>query len=88
MSKIKVNTGSMIAITVSGIPCYANVTHCDIQRPYGGSAQNCESDVDYYGYAEVEFDIYDRKGYPAKWLEKKLTEAEKDSIIDTIIEQH
>jgi len=27
---------------------------------------------DYPGYSEFEFELYDRKGYRAKWLERKI----------------
>jgi hypothetical protein len=37
-----------------------------------GSAHTCPSSDDYYGYTEIEFELYDRKGYHAKWLEAKL----------------
>jgi hypothetical protein len=30
--------------------------------------------MDYYGYEEMEWEVLDRKGYSAKWLEKKLTD--------------
>ena len=39
-----------------------------------------DSDWDYYGYTEVEMDLLDRKGYPAAWLEKKLTDSDREEL--------
>jgi hypothetical protein len=76
-----------IETRVAGIPCLARVIHCDIQAPWRGSAHSCESDMDFYGYAECEFEILDRKGRPAPWLERKLTDKDTQRIIDQIIQE-
>ncbi len=73
----------MIAATISGIPCLVNVTSSFVQKPMGPRA---DSDYDCYGYSEVEFDVYDRKGYPAVWLERKMTSEDRDSIVTKILE--
>lgn len=45
------------------------------------------SDWDYYGgWFDVEFELYDRKGYRAKWLERKMTSADEDRIIQELVE--
>lgn len=57
------------------------------QEPFKGSAHFCDSDWDYYGYTEIEYDILDRKGYYAKWLLNKLTPNDERDI-EEIIKNH
>ena len=66
-----------ISSTVAGIPCLIEVTHFFKQKPLG---QNCDSDLDCYGYTEIEFEVQDRRGRPAQWLEKKLTDKDAGRI--------
>lgn len=73
----------MITATIAGIPCLVDCTYLFTQKPLGPS---CDSDHDCYGYSDVEFDVYDRKGYPAAWLEKKMTDADREAIITKILE--
>ena len=60
---------------IAGIPCKVGVTH------YLNQAGNsrADSDWDYYGYTEIEYDVLDRKGRKAPWLERKVTE---DDVLD------
>ena len=62
---------AVVPFRLHGIPCQIGVIHFDVQEPFRGSPHACWSDVDYYGYTECDFDILDRKGYHAKWLEAK-----------------
>jgi hypothetical protein len=48
---------------------------------------NETSDLDYHGYVECEYTVYDRKGYPAKWLEAKITPEDDNAICDAITEE-
>ena len=73
----------MIAATISGIPCLIACTYLFVQAPMGPRA---DSDQDCYGYSDVEFDVYDRKGYPAAWLERKMTDEDRDNIVTKILE--
>jgi hypothetical protein len=57
---------------IAGIPCQIGVTYFHYQPPWRGSAETCDSDWDYYGYTELEYDVLDRRGRPAAWLEKKI----------------
>lgn len=66
-----------VETTVSGIPCLVEVERYFVQKP---DYNNDVSDFDYYGYSELDFVIKDRKGYLAKWLERKLTDADIDRI--------
>ena len=58
-----------IETTVAGIPCIIGVTE------YSSVAGNsrADSDWDYYGYTECDWQVLDRRGRPAPWLAKKLT---------------
>jgi len=58
-----------IETTVAGIPCIVGVTH--FESVAGDS--RADSDWDYEGYTESEWEVCDRRGRPAPWLAKKLT---------------
>ena len=75
---------SEIQTRVAGIPCIAKVTHFYRQAPWRGSAHTCDSDLDYYGYTEREFEILDRRGRPAPWLERKATDADRERVAEEI----
>ena len=63
---------------VCGIPCIVRVTH--FYRNAGSYSYNAPSDLDYYGYTEMDYDILDRRGRPAPWLERKLNDAVREEI--------
>lgn len=69
---------------IAGIPCKVQMTRCFVQRPLG---PNCDSDLDCYGYTDVEFDVLDRNGRPAPWLERKMSEAERVEIENLLLEE-
>lgn len=73
-----------IPYRISGIPCLIEVTYYHRVKPWRGSPHTCPSPDDYYGYEEVEYNICDRKGYKAPWLEKKVTRQVDDEITATI----
>lgn len=70
----------MYSIRVCGIPCQAEVYDHIKVSPWKGSANTCPSSADYYGYEDFEYNLYDTKGYRAKWLDKKVTK-EVDVLI-------
>jgi hypothetical protein len=74
---------AQIDYTLHGIPCLIGVSHFYHQKP---NYSTWDSDVDYYGYTECEWSILDRKGYPAPWLERKITEDEIAHIESRIVE--
>ena len=76
----------MLDSHVKGIPCKIDVTMFHRVKPWRGDPHNCPSDWDYYGYTEIEFEVYDRKGYRAGWLENKLDDVEIERIENEIIE--
>lgn len=73
-----------IDATISGIPCIIRVTH--YHRQEGSYSYNAPSDYDYYGFTELDYDILDRKGYPAAWLERKLTNKGREELEEHILE--
>lgn len=75
---------STIDYNICGIPCLIGVDRYVSVPGYLGSPQHCWSDLDYYGYSEMEYQILDRKGYLAPWLERKITPEIKDGIEMTI----
>lgn len=68
---------------IQGIPCQIRVTHFFVQRPLGPSA---DSDMDCYGYTDVEFDVLDDEGRPAAWLERQLNSDDRNAIEQEIIQ--
>ena len=67
---------------ISGIPCLIRVTHFESVR--GSYSYNAPSDMDYYGYTECEWEVLDRRGRPAAWLERKLTDKMISEIESTV----
>lgn len=61
-----------LPIRAHGIPAMANVTYF---LPYTPSSWSEPADG-----PEVEFEILDSRGRPAKWLEKIVTDAERKDI--------
>ena len=57
---------------VAGIPCIIGVTEFESVR--GSYDYNAASDWDYHGYTECDFEVLDRRGRPAPWLARKLTD--------------
>lgn len=82
MSKRLSPLASTVEVRVQGIPCQALVTRFLEQKPLGPSAG---SDWDCYGYTEVEYDLYDRKGYRAPWLERKATDKDHERIVEALL---
>lgn len=62
---------------IQGIPCLIEITHFDQVK---GDSSTWASDWDYYGYTESEWNVRDRRGYRAAWLENKLTDADRERI--------
>lgn len=74
----------LIEARVAGIPCQINVTSLEPFRPgrYSGAPEDCYPDEG----GDVEYEILDRRGRTAPWLERKVTEKEHERILDTIFE--
>jgi len=72
---------TVIETTVAGIPAQIGVI--DFTSVRGSKSYSAPSDVDFYGYTEMSFELLDRKGYRAAWLDAK---ANKQSIEQQIID--
>jgi hypothetical protein len=59
---------------IAGIPCQINVTYMTEYIPKTWYDPECGGDF--------EFEVLDRKGYKAPWLEKKLTPADEARIYE------
>lgn len=62
----------MMRTTIAGIPCQVDITYYE---PYQSATWHEEASG-----GELEFDVYDRKGYRAAWLERKVTEDDEVRI--------
>lgn len=76
----------MIEARIQGIPCQVNVTY--FYSKSGTYSRQAETPDEYYGYSEIEFDVYDRKGCKAAWLERKMTAEDKAYIEEKVLEAH
>ncbi|USZ48100.1 hypothetical protein [Halomonas sp. DN3] len=66
--------------TVAGIPCRCQVTLYSPGVPMRTTGFGF-GDADPPEPEEFEFDILDRGGYPAAWLERKLTDDDYDRLL-------
>ena len=63
---------------IAGIPCQIQATISGESRP---AKINAPPEYCYEAeYPEVDFEVLDRKGYPAPWLEAKLTDEPRYDI--------
>jgi hypothetical protein len=69
---------------IQGIPC--QVLIASYSNVKGSYSYNAPSDMDYYGYTDMDYGILDRRGYPAPWLERKMTQRDRDRIEQEIID--
>ncbi len=65
---------------IQGIPCQVRAMWCEGHRGYcePGGQQIDPDEPD--GFEDIE--ILDRNGRPAPWLEKKMTDADYDRIVE------
>jgi hypothetical protein len=84
VDRLSIHAGeTQVQTHVRGMPCTAVAIHVHI---HPADPKTDASDWDYYGYDEVEFALYDRKGYRARWLEKLMTDDEAGLIRQELIE--
>ena len=72
---------------VSGIPCKCQVTLYSAFKPmqvYGSEMGDCDPPDP----SEFEFKLLDHSGYPADWLEKKLTLADEARLFEEFQLEH
>lgn len=70
-----------INVKILGIPAIVGVTHFEHKEP---DPECWSSDIDFKGYTECEFDILDRNGHKAPWLEDKLDESDIADLAEFI----
>lgn len=73
-----------ITTRIAGIPAVARVTYAHYTRPNYASWASPE---DYYGGWTLSWEVCDRRGRPAPWLEKKLSKTDRNRIEAELIEQ-
>ena len=76
----------MTEARIQGIPCLIDVHRCLVVK--GSFSRNAPSDLDYYGYSEIEYTVCDRRGRPAPWLERKMTDTDRSNIETIILEEY
>jgi hypothetical protein len=69
---------------VAGIPCIARVTYSHYTKP---DTSTWASDWDYHGGWTLDWELCDRNGRPAPWLERKATDEDRQRIEAELIEQ-
>lgn len=74
----------IIESEVQGIPCLIGVSTYNVVNPWKGSARTAPSDLDYYGYTDIEYDLLKFNHTPFTWLENKLTKEDHWNIEETI----
>ena len=84
MGQIKKAYLAEIEARAAGLPCLLGVTHYFERSPDYSSR---DSDMDYRGFVEVEWEILDRRGNPAAWLAKKVSPDEMSLLEDVLIEE-
>ena len=75
-----------VPVSVKGIPALAHVTHFE-RVPAAPNPRLAPSDLDAWGYLDMEYEIYDIKGYRAEWLERKLDRDAQERVEAEIIYQ-
>jgi hypothetical protein len=70
---------------VAGIPCLIGVS--SYEHTPGTYSSRADSDYEYYGWTDADWQILDRRGRPAAWLERKLKEDDRREIEDIIHEE-
>ena len=76
----------MIEARIQGIPCQVDVTY--FYSKSGTYSRQAETPDEYYGCTEIEFEVYDRKGYKAAWLERKMTDDDRAYIEEKVLAAH
>lgn len=74
-----------IEASVGGIPCQAELTFYRPGDPgcLFGPPERCYPPEP----PEVEYELLDRKGYPAAWLQRKVTAEDHEAIVEALLAQ-
>lgn len=74
----------MLTTRIAGIPCQVEIVS------YSPYRDNCTGHIDSWlpdEHEELEFQVYDTKGYPAEWLAVKMTDSDISRIEKLLIEE-
>ena len=71
---------------ICGIPCKIEVNR--FNKVKGSFRNDAPSDLDYRGYTESEWNVLDRRGRPAPWLERKITNEIRERIDGEVVEKN
>jgi len=63
---------------IQGIPALVRVH--DFTQVKGSLHPNAASDLDYLGYTEMDYEVLDRRGYPAPWLARKMDWRDEERV--------
>ena len=78
-----------IEIRVAGIPAVAEITHVDAGEPTHLGVHAPGGDLIDPGHPgsapSVEYQILDRRGRPAPWLERKIDDGEHEAVVEQIL---
>lgn len=73
-----------IELPIRGDVYIVKVTEWEYQPPSLLSPHNCWSDLDYYGWRYVDFEIWDYDDQRCEDLEAAITRKEKEQIGDAV----
>lgn len=63
-----------ILTNIGGIDCAIAIYEYEIIKPWAGSILDCPSDVDYYGYEDIEYGVIDEQGNELPEMEAQITD--------------
>jgi hypothetical protein len=72
-----------IETRIAGIPAIIGVTAFERH----GAIRHADSDLDSRGFIECAWEVLDRRGRPAPWLARKITD-DMAADIDAIVAEH
>ena len=75
-----------IPFALHGIPCLIGVI--DFLKVEGCYRHDAVSEADYRGYTDLDYDLLDRKGYRASWLENKVDQHVCSDIRQAVIDYY
>lgn len=71
---------------LAGIPCKIKISN--LHRVEGSYKYNSDSDWDYYGYTDYDYEVLDRNGRLALWLARKVSVLDIESVIDDYLRKN
>ena len=76
----------IIPTTIGEEDAYAGITNYSYTPPFRGSPHRCDSDWDYYGNTEIEWELLDETGTMLHPRNGELTDDEEERILMEISE--